>query len=307
MTIKTDLLVPALVILITSVLLLSGFSSGVYAQSAKVISGSPGDTLSYTGMATPNSQVYLEVSASIGVGTYQSGDKYYYKSSMNNLNVPGGNSMSITVSPVDTLSVSGAFSSAPMISDTMSGSVNTDSHVGTFSKGVPPAHYNIVVFGIANGSPSSVTMSVKASQPQTVGSDGTYTASISTSGLPSAVYTVKQNGMVVAMVYLGVTAPATPTPVPTPTPAPSRAANATVTASQGAGLLNNNTSTTGNTTIPVASANSSTNGTAATGTASASPALPESGLGTWGTAILAIACGTIIGIVAAYLLIIRKR
>jgi hypothetical protein len=56
-------------------------------------------------------------------------------------------------------------------------------------------------------------------------------------------------------------------------------------------------------------ATAGTNGTAATGTATASPSptSQDSGLGSWGIAILAIACGTIIGIVAAYLFIIRKH
>lgn len=288
-------------------MLIPNFSYVSYAQSPKVISGSPGDTLSYTGTGTPNAQVSLEVSASIGVGTSYSGGMSFYSESMNGLNVPGGNSMSITVSPVDTLTVTGSFSDVPGISNSIPCGVDTNSHVGSYSRSVPAARYNIVVSGIANGSPGSVSMSVKASQPQTVGSDGKFTASISTSGLPATVYTLKQNGAVVAMIYLGVPAPATPTPTATPTPVPSASANATPIASQGPILSGHWTDIIGTPTktiTPTASVMPVANGSPA----SAMPTSPESsGTSPWILAILAISCGTIIGVVAAYLFIIKKK
>ncbi len=210
--------------------------------------------------------------------------------------------MSITASPVDTLTVSGSFSGVP-VGMSMDGSVSN--HVGSFSKSVPAGTYNIVVTGIANGSPSSVSMTVSASQPQNVGSDGKYTASISTSGLPSTVYTVTQGSTVVAMVYLGVAAPATPAPSATPTPTPSPSANATQVTSPGT-LSGNDTNMTGNMTngtAPTVSAIDVANGSPSSATTSGN----SGGMSPWIMAILAISCGTIIGVVAAYLFLIRKK
>ncbi len=304
MTAKTNLFMSAFTVLIACALLLPCYSNVAFAQSPKVISGSPGDTLSYSGKVTPNSQVTLEVSASIGVGTKIWNDgKYHYEESMGGLYIPPGNSMSITVSPVDTLTVSGALSIAPINMNIPCG-VDTNSHVGSYSRSVPAGTYNIGVSGIANGSPSSVTMSVRASQTLSAGSDGTYTASIPTSGLRSAVYTLKENGQLVAMIYLGVAAPATATPATTPTPS----ANATAVASQGStisGNLTNATGNTTNTTTPTGDTTNVANGSPASATSTSTTGDSQSS--PWILAIIAISCGTIIGVVAAYMFLIKKK
>lgn len=306
---KTSSFIPGLTVLIACILLISGFSNGAYAQNVKVISGSPGDTLSYSGNVTPNSQVLLDVSASIGVGTSLYGDgKSHYEQKLNGLNVPGGNSMTISVSPVDSLTISGAFSSAPMIVDSIPCSVVN--HVGRYSRSVPSARYDIDVTGIANGSPGSVTMSVDAQQTQSVGSNGKYTASISTSGLPATVYTLKENGAVVAMIYLGVAAPATATPAATPTPTSTQtpSANATAVASQGSTISGNWTNATGNTinaTTPMRGTTNVANGSPASATTTSTTGDNQSS--PWILAIIAISCGTIIGVVAAYMFLIKKK
>jgi hypothetical protein len=297
--VKTSILKPAFTILAVCALIIATLPSAAFAQDVQIISGSPGDTLSLSGTGAPNSQVSLEVSASIGVGTTLSGDKYYYKSTMSGLHIPGGNSLSITVSPVDTLTVSGSFPGVP-IGMSMDGSVSN--HVGTFSRSVPAGTYNIVVSGIANGSPSSVSMTVRASQPQSVGSDGKFTASISTSGLPSTVYTVTQDGNTVAMVYLGVQAPATPTPtqVPSPSPVPTNVPG-----------VNGSLNGTGNTStiLPSPCVEPGLNSTNATPVSSAGPSQPSpnSGLGSWAVYLILIVLGTIVGIAAAYLFVVKKH
>lgn len=291
-------LTAAITILLAGSILLALIPCAASAQSPKIISGSPGDTISFMGTGTPNAQVTLEVSATIDVATQNVGGVTRYKRNMEGLNIPGGNSLSITVSPVDTLLVTGSFSGVP-VGMTMEGSVSN--HVGSFSKSVPPATYNIVVSGVANGSPSSVSMTVRASQPQNVGGDGTFTASLSTSGLPSTVYTVKQNGVIVAMVYLGVAAPATPTPNATPTPTPStQPAQSSTVPSATAQIITASPSSQPTPSVSIS-------GETVTPSASTTPTPAGGGLSPWIMAFFAITAGSVIGIAAAYLLFIKKR
>ncbi len=106
--VKANIFKPVFIALIFCVLMMVMLPPATVAQNVKIISASPGDTVSLPGTGNPNSQIKLEVSATINVGTTQSGSTYRYKSTMNGLHIPDGNSMSITVSPVDTLTVSGS-------------------------------------------------------------------------------------------------------------------------------------------------------------------------------------------------------
>ncbi|WP_230741726.1 PT domain-containing protein [Methanooceanicella nereidis] len=206
----------AITVLMIGISCLPIFSFTASAAGVQILSGSPGDVISYSGQSGPNSLVTMEVSASISVNTWTSGDNKRYEKSLNGVNIPGGsNSMSISTYPVDTLTVTGGPSWAGGLGYSMTGSVSNNR--GSFSmSNVPGGKYNIVVSGISNGSSQSVSMSVKASQKVSADADGKFSVSLDTGGLPAAVYSVKQNGMEVALVYLGVTPPATPTPVPTP-------------------------------------------------------------------------------------------
>lgn len=197
--------------LVTIFLILTQYSGIASADSVQVISASPGQTIVYQGHGNPGSTVTMEVTAGLSVGV--GGDHRYYKD-MKGVNIPGGSRFSITVSPVETFSVSGGMHGIGMAIGSVSGNVGSAS-----MSNVPGGTYDIVVTGISNG--SSVSMTVHAYQPQGVGSDGTYTASLSTSGLPAAVYSVRQDGREVAKVYLGVQAPSTPTPTVSPTVAPA--------------------------------------------------------------------------------------
>ncbi len=192
------------------------------AQAQQIISGSPGDTITYHGEGPVNSDVTLEVSSSTSIGV--SGGSY--SSSLNGINIPSGsNRFSISVSPVQTMHIAGGPSWLGSVAS-VDGSVSGTT--GSYSiSNVPAGSYNIRVYGTPANGASSVTMTVTASAPQHVGADGHYTASISTAGLPPGVYTVRQNGQEVAIVYLGVPAPATPTPTAAPV------ANATANPSAG--------------------------------------------------------------------------
>ena len=147
---------------------------------------------------------------------------------MSKVSVPGGSRFSITAFPVDTLAISGSPTWAGILSYSIQG--NVKNRVGSASmSNIPEGTYNIDVYGVSNGS-KSITMTVIATQSIRVGSDGTFTVSISTAGLPATVYTVKQNGAEVAKIYLGVQPPAmTPTPQPSPTATPTPQPNSTIT------------------------------------------------------------------------------
>ncbi len=208
------------IVLAVITLLAAGFSG--LAGATQIISASPGQAITYQGNGAPDSQVTMEVTASISLGV--GGDGRYYKD-MRGVEIPGGSRFSITASPVDTFSVSGGMHGIGMTIGSVS------NHVGSASMGnVPGGTYNIVVTGIANGS-GPVSVTVHAYQTKSTGSDGSFTASISTSGLPPAIYSVRQDGVEVATVYLGVDAPVTPTPIPVPTatPTPTPPPNGTIT------------------------------------------------------------------------------
>jgi hypothetical protein len=205
----------SMIVMAAVILVMAQFSAVAYSQGVQIISASPGQTITYQGHGGAGSQVTLEVSATISTGV----DNNHYVSRMNGVNIPGGSRFSITARPVDSLTVSGSPNWAGGLSYSLQGSVNN--HVGSASMNdVPGGTYNILVSGIANGS-GSVSITVYAYQSQGVGGDGNFTASISTAGLPPAVYSVKQDGTEVAKVYLGVEAPATPTPTAAPTTAPT--------------------------------------------------------------------------------------
>ena len=215
LTFKLSLRMFAFLIVAISLAVFSGA-----AQAQQILSGSPGDTITYNGEGPANSDVTLEVSSSTTIGV--SGGSY--SSSLDGINIPSGsNSFSIRVSPVQTMHIAGGPSWLGSVAS-VDGSVSGTT--GSYSiSNVPAGRYNIRVYGTPAGDASSVTMTVTASAPQHVGADGHYVASISTAGLPPGVYTVRQNGQEVAKVYLGVPAPTTPTPTAIPSPTANATAN----------------------------------------------------------------------------------
>lgn len=190
----------------------AAFSDGV-----EIIAASPGDTITYNGHASPNSDVRIEISASISIGASKSGSNYTYNLKLNGIKTPSGMSIGITVHPVDTLNVK--VSLAGIVVTSQSYPVNNKAGSAS-NNNFASGKYNVELYGIANGS-GPVKLDVSASQTKSVAGDGAYTYSLSTSGLPASVYSIRQNGVQIAQVYLGVTAPATPTPEPTPTPVPT--------------------------------------------------------------------------------------
>jgi hypothetical protein len=281
----------SMIVMAAVILLLAQFSGLAYSQGVQIISASPGQTITYQGHGGAGSQVTLEVSATISTGV----NNNHYVSRMNGVNIPGGSRFSITARPVDTLTVSGSPNWAGGLSYSLQGSVNN--RVGSASMdNVPGGTYNILVSGIANGS-GSVSITVYAYQSQGVGGDGTFTASISTAGLPAAVYSVKQDGTEVAKVYLGVDAPATPTPTTSPTTTPTS---------------NPATSTPGATTVPstiTPGPNSSITATPGASETVAPPVIsvtstpPPSGNNTLLTTLALMVGAVVAGLVLGYIIV----
>lgn len=261
------------------------------ADSVQVISASPGQTVTYSGHGSPGSQASMEVTATISVGVDGS---RHYRSTMSGVSIPGGSRFSITASPVETFGVTGSLGGLSMTI----GSVND--HVGSASMGnVPGGTYNIVVAGISNG--SSVSMTVHAYRQQEIGGDGAFTVSLSTSGLPPAVYSVRQGGVEVAKVYLGVAAP--PTPTPTATPVASATANSSANATAAATVAPANATVT-----PTAAATVATPSAAATPTSviqaapTASPGADLTYEPLWMTLAM-LASGVVAGLIIGYVVV----
>ncbi len=268
LNLKTNILKAAFAFFVIGTLMIATLPSPAYAQGLKVVSGSPGDTILFSGTAKPDSKVRLEISTVVSINTYISGDKCLYRSdTMKNVNLSGDNSMSITVSPVDTLTVS---SSAMGIDRPADGFIS--GHTGTFSMDLPAGTCDIAVSGIANASASSVSMTIRDTRFQNVDRYGKYTVSINTSGLPSTIYTVTQDGNIVARIYLGVQAPATPTPTHLPSP-----------------------STAG------------TPGPGVSGDINATQPPSDNATGAWALYVLLMVFGSIIGVAAAYLFVVKKH
>ena len=180
------------------------------AQAQQILSGSPGSVITYNGHGTPNSNVNVEASSSVSVSV--SGNSY--SDSLNGINIPSSeNSLSISISPVQTINITARPTWMSGIGVTRPGSVSGNTGSYTINN-VPAGSYDITVSGTPVSGASTVTMTVTTSQPVSIGSDGNYTVNIDTSGLPASVYTISQGGQEVARVYLGVAVPATPTPQP---------------------------------------------------------------------------------------------
>jgi hypothetical protein len=192
---------PAILIL-AAILLFTIAQPGIAVKPVKpagpeIIYASPGSTVTYTGKGTPNTDVNVKVSTSVTIPV--SGGRYGI--TLNNVQIPyGNNRFSISVSSVKTMTVSGYSSTNSGVTASQSIVVNKKGQ-GSFSKSnVPSGGYSISVFGEAKG--PKVNVDASASCYEHVGSNGQYTASVNTQGMPAGTYTVTQDGVTVAKVYL---------------------------------------------------------------------------------------------------------
>lgn len=198
----TILVVMAMVI--SALWLVPGAQQAAYAftaQDVKVIKADPGNTLKYTGDATPNSNVNIQVTTTTTIGV--SGNRYGI--SLKNLYVPGSsNGFSITAYPVQSMTVAGNSQGSKGISAAKG--VGVSGGRGSYSvNNVPEDKYNVMVYGEAAGPTVNVEASASCVLP--VNKYGHYSGVVNTGGMPAGVYYVRQDGQLVAIVYLGVPEP----------------------------------------------------------------------------------------------------
>ena len=184
------------------------FSGAAHEQSVQILSYSPGNTISYTGHGTPGSTVTLQVSSSITVpvsgGTYQL--------QFSDLNIPAC-SVTISVHPVKTIGFGGKqWVDVPLIGggytpEITKGPLTPSGTTGSYTYNAGGGKYCVRVFGDAAAGAGSVVADVSVSQQVSVNGNGAYTQTINTAGLPAGIYYLRQDGAIVAEIYLGVTAP----------------------------------------------------------------------------------------------------
>jgi hypothetical protein len=204
-------------VIIISLLMLVPAISGA-KQDVQIISGSPGDDITFHGVGTPNSDVKLTVTTTVAVdsgGSGQSGKRNYYIE-LNNIAInSGSNSFSISVYPVESATITGTAYSLGGLSLSRDLKVSGES-ASISQKNIPAGKYKVVLSGDTNA--AKVHLDVTASSTVHVGSDGKYSYYVDTQGMPEGKYTIQQGGIDVGIVYLGVPSPPVSTPVPTPKP-----------------------------------------------------------------------------------------
>ncbi|OPY25325.1 MAG: hypothetical protein A4E28_03187 [Methanocella sp. PtaU1.Bin125] len=162
------------------------------AHTAILTPNDSGDII-YNGTGTHDVPLYLTISATVPFP-----DNYIV---FNGVHVQKSNHFSITVSPVESFSVSveildifGQKVWFPLDS-TMNG------NTGSFARGdITPGTYNIKIDAPHTASSVSVTLTSKYVPDE----DGNYIAVFNTAGIPDGVYSIKQDGVEVAKAYVGL-------------------------------------------------------------------------------------------------------
>lgn len=164
-----------------------------------IISAGTGDVVHFDGKGTPNSRVMIEVTSTVSISAGANGR---YAVGINNVQIPDGeNRFSVSAYPVTTMTVAGNSQGSKGISAVEA--VDVVGGRGSLSvSNVPADKYNIMVYGTAKD--GEVSLDVTASCAVSVDKKGRYSANVNTRGMPAGVYTVKQDGVVIAVVYLGV-------------------------------------------------------------------------------------------------------
>ncbi len=209
-------IVPIILVIIVSLFMLVPAYSGA-KQDIQILSGSPGDAITFHGTGTPNSDVKLTVTTTVAIDPANSGHgKRSYSIELNNIAInSGSNSFSIAVDPVETATITATAYSLGGLSLSRNLKVS-GSHASISQSNIPAGQYKVVLSGTTNA--DKVHLDITASSSVHAGSDGKYSYSVNTQGMPAGKYTIQQGGNDVGVVYLGVPAPPQPTPKPTPKP-----------------------------------------------------------------------------------------
>jgi hypothetical protein len=170
-------------------------------EDVKTIVAAPGDTIRFTGNGSPNSNVDVRVTTTT---TIEVSDNRY-GISLRDVNIPHStNAFSITAYPVQSMTVAGESLSSKGVS-AVKGIDVQDGRGSLAVNDVPADRYNIMAYGDAAGPTVNVEASASCVLP--VDNQGVYGGSVGTAGMPAGVYHVRQDGVLVAIVYLGVPVP----------------------------------------------------------------------------------------------------
>lgn len=167
----------------------------------KTIVAAPGDTVRFAGSGSPNSNVNIRVTTTT---TIEVSDNRY-GIALHDVNIPhSSNAFSITAYPVRSMTVAGESLSSKGVSAVKG--IDVQGGRGSFAvNDVPAGRYEIMAYGDAAGPTVNVEASASCVLP--VDDQGVYSSSVGTAGMPAGVYYIRQDGVLVAIVYLGVPVP----------------------------------------------------------------------------------------------------
>ncbi|MCD1293875.1 hypothetical protein CUJ83_02535 [Methanocella sp. CWC-04] len=167
------------------------------ANAAAQIIQANGEYFTFAGHTTPNSPVSIVCTTTISIPV--TGGNYEY--SINGLQIPEGSGLSMSISPVTTLTITGkAFG----VTQSMDMAV-VNNKCGFAVNKVPGGKYDVGVSG--KSSADKVSLIVSATMETISDAQGDYSVSMSTSGLPYGIYHVKANGEHISDIYYGIPAP----------------------------------------------------------------------------------------------------
>lgn len=191
------------------------------ASTVQILTGVPGDTISYTGSGPSDSDLSLELSTTTAVGV--SGGQY--SKTFSSIVIPDrSNTFRVSGSPVQSLYVAGK---GPVTAGIWTPGLGGGSSF-TSPMSIPAGTYDVKVYGNAVNGASSVNLDVKVASTVHTDSAGAYSGSLSSHGLPAGLYILKQSGTEVADIYLGIAPPPQP---------PSNEKTATINLHEGWNLM----------------------------------------------------------------------
>jgi hypothetical protein len=223
----------ALLLILGSILVIPGASASVTELHVTPDVAEPGDTITISGKASPDEEVW--VSSSFVISLPVSGGKYSRK--FEGIYFPEGKKrFTVTAEPVQNIRIAlWLFSSwLPPIQYPTDGPKPATDGRATITISLPVTIYgdemdvtgkhDVKVYGDALDGATSVILETQSELQVTADSNGDFSFEIDTSGIPEGAFVISAGG-INTTVYLGVTPTPSPTPTPTPTPSPTPTGN----------------------------------------------------------------------------------
>ncbi len=190
---------------ISFVVVIALLSGNAQAQSIQILHYNPGETITYTGSVESGSTVDIVLSSATSVAV--SGGNYQLQ--LSDISIPDC-SITITAHSAQTLTFGGSKYLSTILGQEIWTPEITQGYDPAQSYQYPASsgRYTVRIFGQAAPGANTISIDVYVSQSLPV-NGGTYSVSVNTANLPSGIYYLTQNGVVVANIYLGVSAPPT--------------------------------------------------------------------------------------------------